>query len=947
VAADGTSPVGPAFGSFGEMLRFLRRRGRLTQRQLGAAVGYTEGHISRLEQNQRTPDLATLAALFVPALGLEREPRLAGRLLELAAQARGDRPAHGQPTRPAGARGGPGGWPGGDGVGSEPVPPPPPHPVTRHRLLAELRERLAGERRVAVCGLAGMGKTTLMADLAREREPVEPVCWVTLTEGVSASAEALVRHLAWFLRSHGQPEASRLLNPRPGGEPPTLDEQLGLLGAALGRRPVLLCLDNAHLLRGDAPAMLAHLVATTPVTALLTSREELALPGVGVLRLGGLDPAEAHALIAAAGVGLSAPLAERLVARTAGSPMLLRLALGQLHGARGDPALLVERLESEPQVTSYLLATTLGRLSEPAARLLSLLAVFRRPVDLHDERLVELVQSTDGPYDFAAALAELPRRQLVDHPAAAGLHPLVHDHVYAGLVGDLPRRRRLHRLAATWWLGWGGDPLEAAHHLGQAGELAGAVDLLAAQTDTLIGRGQALAAADLAGQLLGRVRALPGDHTTLIRDLLVVRGDLLVNTVRAAEAEAAYREAHGTAPTLLRSRLAGRLAQSLIQRGRAAEAVRLCRDAAAALAPTDVLLQAQLAAVRCQAHQQLAQHDEAVTVARRALELVDLVELVGGDSLRPAADAQARAHAVLGDVLRLRGQWSAAIRHLEQAVDAARRAERPELAHRAMFALGAAYNEQGDPDRTLTVLTEVLAALRAVGDSYFVARTLQAICTVQLTRGELEAALDAIDQARELRTRLGDAEGVVNCWSLRAEVLMAQGRLAEARELMRRVVAESERTVSPIDHAYNLTTLAVVQLMTDEAEAAVVALRAALTVPDVRETMYHLQLEVYLALALLVAGDAGPAEELLRRAGGGRDGDGDLYVTVELDRWLLRVALSLARGDPAAAARHAAGMARYAEAKGHTRDQEIAVRLLAATERPPPLAELVRLAWGA
>jgi hypothetical protein len=34
------------------MLKFLRRRARLTQRALGLAVGYTEGHISRLEQDQ-------------------------------------------------------------------------------------------------------------------------------------------------------------------------------------------------------------------------------------------------------------------------------------------------------------------------------------------------------------------------------------------------------------------------------------------------------------------------------------------------------------------------------------------------------------------------------------------------------------------------------------------------------------------------------------------------------------------------------------------------------------------------------------------------------------------------------------------------------------------------------------------------------------------------------
>src|SRR2546423_3299032 len=120
------------------MLKFLRRRARLTQRELGGAAGYTETHISRLEQDQRPADVATLAALFVPALGLDREPALATRLLELAAR-RG--------------RG------GGSPAGSSGIPALPPRAVVRAGVLSELRQRLAGERRVAGCGVARIGET--------------------------------------------------------------------------------------------------------------------------------------------------------------------------------------------------------------------------------------------------------------------------------------------------------------------------------------------------------------------------------------------------------------------------------------------------------------------------------------------------------------------------------------------------------------------------------------------------------------------------------------------------------------------------------------------------------------------------------------------------------------------------------------------------------------------
>lgn len=81
------------FPTFGEMLTYLRKRQRLTQDQLGRAVGYSREQIVRLEKNQRVPDLAVIAAVFIPALLLRDEPQLIERLLHLAAEARGQQQA--------------------------------------------------------------------------------------------------------------------------------------------------------------------------------------------------------------------------------------------------------------------------------------------------------------------------------------------------------------------------------------------------------------------------------------------------------------------------------------------------------------------------------------------------------------------------------------------------------------------------------------------------------------------------------------------------------------------------------------------------------------------------------------------------------------------------------------------------------------------------------------
>ncbi len=76
-----------SFTTFGALLKYLRQRQRLTQRELGLAVGYGDAQINRLEHNLRLPDVGVVVAQFIPALHLEDEPLVAARLVELAAQA--------------------------------------------------------------------------------------------------------------------------------------------------------------------------------------------------------------------------------------------------------------------------------------------------------------------------------------------------------------------------------------------------------------------------------------------------------------------------------------------------------------------------------------------------------------------------------------------------------------------------------------------------------------------------------------------------------------------------------------------------------------------------------------------------------------------------------------------------------------------------------------------
>jgi TolB-like protein/DNA-binding XRE family transcriptional regulator len=79
------------FVTFGELLRYLRRRAGLTQTELSIAVGYSDAQISRLEQNLRLPNIPNIEARFLSVLGLKHDEAARERLLQLAAEAQRQR----------------------------------------------------------------------------------------------------------------------------------------------------------------------------------------------------------------------------------------------------------------------------------------------------------------------------------------------------------------------------------------------------------------------------------------------------------------------------------------------------------------------------------------------------------------------------------------------------------------------------------------------------------------------------------------------------------------------------------------------------------------------------------------------------------------------------------------------------------------------------------------
>jgi ATP/maltotriose-dependent transcriptional regulator MalT/DNA-binding transcriptional regulator YiaG len=888
-----------SFNTFGTLLRYLRHRAGLKQRELAARVGYSEAHISRLEGGQRRADPAALAALFVPALGLDRQAEVVTRLLELAERSR---------------------TPRGSGVLATAygIPLPAPCLVPRPEANSALRSLLATQRMVVVCGLPGAGKTTLVAAAAREWAARGVVCWVTATR--ATAPQMLVRRLAEVLDSAAD------------AEPVPADRQLELLVPAVAAAPVLLCVDDAQQLRDadETLAAVAYLSVHGGLRVVFASREMVPLAGSAMLRLAGLPRDQANALIARLDPDMPAHLGERLAARTDGNPMLLRLALGQARQPGGERDRLVDRLESDPEISTHLIQAALSELSRPATDLVDLLAVFRHGVDLHDEALVGQIQGWQAGFDLPAAVAELQRRQLVDHATSAALHPLIRDHRYARMVSDPRRRRRLHRIAAGCY-DRGDDPLEAAWHFTRAGDVTQASDVLTGQVHTLIGRGQNLAAADLTGLLLERVN---GGNGELARQLFVVRGDLLVNTVRGAEADAAYREALGhPMPAPVRALVVLRLAESLLERHQPAEALVLCADAAATIGPREALLLARLNAVQAWARIQLSEYDEALPLARRALECAAPWSVIAPEL---AVGVVARAEWTLGVVLRLRSHADAAT-HLHRAAAAARSANLHHLAARALLNLGALRWDEGHMTAALEVFGQAEASARATADSHGLARALFNTASTRTQLGELTAAVHTFAEVRALRERLGDTQGVLNVKMGLANAMCYLGRTDEALAELADVVAAD--WAEPRTRVHALDTQTVALLAAGQAERAVEAAHVGLELASRYVPTMLTTLEAHLAVGQLILGSPELAELLVH---------GDLgahHFEAELDTMFLRAVLAHARRDRAAMAEHTAELAAWLDTRDVPLHARTPAHLLAGFDRDLPLADVPRLIW--
>jgi predicted ATPase len=302
--------ISTEFDSFGVMLRHLRRRARLTQRELGTAVGYSEAHIARLEANQRRPDVAAITGRFFDALDLGDEPELRDQLVMLASAAR----KSGQSNTPA-------------DLLSEAPPTNLREQLTafigRDDELSEAKRLLRTTRLLTVVGPGGIGKSRIAAQIASDLLPAYgDGVWIVSFASISAvDPNDVVTAVA------GTMNLASL-------------DLLDGLKQYLKNRKALLILDNCeHVVTACARLAVSLLQVCGHLHIIATSREAFSVPGEIAWPLPPMSCDETRDLFIARARAMkpdfevtpdSEPLLSQICDELEGNPLAVELAAARL-----------------------------------------------------------------------------------------------------------------------------------------------------------------------------------------------------------------------------------------------------------------------------------------------------------------------------------------------------------------------------------------------------------------------------------------------------------------------------------------------------------------------------------------------------------------------------------------------------------------------------------------
>ena len=583
----------------------------------------------------------------------------------------------------------------------------------------------------------------------------------------------------------------------------TLDAVKRLLLRESQVQPLLVVFEDLHWIDAETQALLDGLMESLPTARLMllvNYRPEYQHAWGGKtyytqLRIDPLPPESAEALLTAllGQDGTLEPLKRALVERTEGNPFFLEESVQTLVetkvlvGERGAYRMAkAPETWQIPATAQAILAARIDRLPPEDKRLLQAAAVIGK----------------DVPFALLQAIADVPEdtlRRGISHFQAAEFlyetslfpdleytfkHALTHEVTYRSLLQD--RRRALHRRLGLAIERLHSDRLAEhveilAHHFSSAEEWESAFEYLrkaAEKAAAAYATREAIGFYDRA--LAAGARLEPGPDARTLMAIYQARADLhsLLSDFGRARADRA------------RALDLAREAGDLVTQGAALAAMGMAsvwaHDFDQAVADAQAAIQvvegvdatAVLAAaytVTAAVYEVTGRLDEARADAERAVPLARSVSDAAGEAL---------AMSILGEIRNFQGQYGEAIRLQSEALQTVR-------AHRffepwmwILFSYGVASTGQGAYDQALTMLEEGLALSAKVGDEHWRHRLLNTLGWLYGEVGDVRRSLELNRQGAEEARPRGDPETIANAELNLGDLLVAEGDLLQAHELL-------------------------------------------------------------------------------------------------------------------------------------------------------------------
>jgi LuxR family maltose regulon positive regulatory protein len=674
------------------------------------------------------------------------------------------------------------------------LPRPRPGFVPRPRLLERLDHGMACEL-VLVCTPAGFGKTTLLADWARQG--TRPIAWLSLDAGDNDPAR-FWRHAAAALDGIHPGVDERVAPLLQGLQPAAFQGVAAMLVNELAgvTEEVVLILDDYHLVQAPQvhqslgfllehlPAGLRLVVASRadPPLALarLRARGQLAELRERDLRF---TPEEAAELLrAAVGPELPAAAVTALEGRTEGWVAGLQMAALSLQGHPDIEAFVQSFSGSHRYVLDYLAEEVLDRQPHPLREFLLQTSVLERLSG-------PLCEAVTGRSDSQALLEQVERANLFLVPLDEVRGWWRYHHLFADLLQARLQREQpdqlpgLHRAAAAWCERHGLVD-EAVRHALAAGDAVWAARLIERHFDEVLRRSEdATVRRWLEGVPAKVVRSRPRlclaqAFGALIDGRLEVVEPLLEDAERGlgAIADEPYEPSVGRAASLvanapasialMRADLARRRgdAESTTAFGQRA-LIRLTEDDRALRLLVDWYL-----AVADWLRGRLAEAERAFMSSIAGLR-------AAGDPILAAWSSNQ-----LGQVQRAQGRLDAALGTYQEAMEAAAEPGGPALqaAGPAQVGMAAVLYERGQLDAALGHATQGIALCRQLGYGLPLVAGLATLARIRQAHGDRAGALEAIAEAEQV----GFSPAMVGLLNpvpaLRVRLALAHGGLAEA-----------------------------------------------------------------------------------------------------------------------------------------------------------------------